>query len=145
MTPQEQVEFGARLAVLAEVYNEPFSEVRLEGYTQLLADQPFEDLVRSLEACAKVCTFFPKPIDILDGIQTVRYEQAMTNVQRLLETPHPRGESEGITEEQWQERWQALKGIMDRVPTKPHDGLEGDRCQCADHKRQREEARRAAR
>jgi hypothetical protein len=143
MNATEQEQFMVRLAVLAEIYGEPMSPTRLEGYTQLLGDQDIRDLAPALEACAKVCTFFPKPIDILDGIQTVRCEREQARVQRVL-SAYVEPVSEGITEEQWQERWQALKGIMDRVPMKPHDGLEGDRCQCADHKRQREEARRAA-
>lgn len=144
MTPSEQMEFAARLVILAEVYNEPFSDMRLEGYTQLLADQDINDLNPALEACAKVCAFFPRPIDILDAVTTVRYEREQDTVHHLL-AEAPELVRETISEAQWQERWATLKAIAQSVKMKPHDGLEGDRCQCADHKRQREAARHAAR
>ena len=115
MTPQEQVEFGARLAVLAEVYAEPMSPTRLEAYTQLLANESIDDLVPALEACAKICTFFPKPIDILDGIQTVRYERAQARTQKLL-AGYVEPAREGITDAQVKMLAASMneRGITDR-------------------------------
>ena len=56
--------FVRSMLVLGEIYGEPVSDLRLEGYLDALNDLPGEDVLDALRASPRTCKFFPRPADI---------------------------------------------------------------------------------
>lgn len=144
MTDRDKRPFLDELRRMGIAFGKDVDSALAAVYFDALADLEWPTVQAAMRDCVASMSWLPKPADIRDAEFGVRAREEQARTRRLIAAA-PELVREGITEAQWQERWAALRGIMARVPMKPHHGLEGDRCQCADHKRQREEARRATR
>jgi hypothetical protein len=141
MTDQDKRPFMDEMRRLGIAFGTAIDDAILAVYWDGLRDLALETLRQAFRDCIEQLKFLPRVADVRDAEMGVRAQREQARLDRLIAAappPPPRA----ITEDQWQERWAALKGIMARVPMKPHGGLEGDRCQCADHQRQRREANR---
>jgi hypothetical protein len=136
--------FRAEMLRAGAAYQVPVDDAMLAVYFEGLQDLDLGTLREAFVDCIQQLKWFPKVVDLRDAEFGVRERADRARTQRLLAAA-PERVREAIDEAQWRERWAVLKGIMERVPMKPHHGLDGDACQCADHKRQRAEASRVAR
>lgn len=76
MTPREQQAVSAALMQLAEVLNEPMSEMRLSAYLVALDDLDARAVVAALAAQLRTAVFFPKPAEIRQAIQGTTQDAA---------------------------------------------------------------------
>ena len=76
--------FAKALAIVAEVFNEPISEVKVAAYWDALRDLGIDDLERSIQSCVKYNKFFPRPADIrevLEGAKGDQWEYDLSHLQ----------------------------------------------------------------
>ncbi len=64
MTHEDIAEFSARLTEIAELYEAELSESKILLYFQALEDIDLDFVLGGLVGCAKICRFFPKPVEI---------------------------------------------------------------------------------
>ncbi len=64
MNIEDSGEFGRRLTALAEIYDVKLSPPRAALYFEALRDLPFEALAMAMNAAAKGCKFFPRPVEL---------------------------------------------------------------------------------
>ena len=76
MTRADMPALAQLLAMLAETFNEPVSELRAEGYYIALEDLPIESIQRGAKDALTLCKFFPKPIEIRDFVVGTPEERA---------------------------------------------------------------------
>lgn len=117
MTDAEAGHFAARLALLAEVFNEPMTPTRIAGYRAATNDLVYDDLAAALNDCAKTCVFFPKPAEIRERVKVAR--QLRQERERALWLRMRDAESEARLVEHHQEHDQAL--LEAPQPTTPYD------------------------
>lgn len=125
MTDEQAVEFLSRLTLLAEVLAEPMTPTRLAGYRAAVDDLDPSDLAAALNDCARMCRFFPKPVEIrvrvgaIVDAREMRMLQALqdreaSDVPKLLPPPAPVPQPTETPEEAASRRarvdaaWQAL-------------------------------------
>jgi hypothetical protein len=80
------------LAALSEVFGEPMTEARIEGYLAALADVPVEHLRLGMQQAMKACTFFPKPAELRRAVDTalIALEQSQRFKSQVVEDLDPR-------------------------------------------------------
>lgn len=64
MTEEDRIRFAEAVYALGEVFNEPISAVRVEGYFDALRDLEIDDVNRAVRRALKDCRFFPKPVEL---------------------------------------------------------------------------------
>ncbi len=87
MTKSDKPRLARVLAVLAETFNEPVSDVRAEGYYMALADLQIVDIESAAKDALRSCKFFPRPAELRDlaiGSPTDSAELAWLNVQKAV-------------------------------------------------------------
>jgi hypothetical protein len=141
MTDQDKRAFMEEMKRTGVAFAAPVDDAQLAVYWEGLRDLDLDTLREAFADCRLSLAFFPRIVDLRDAEFGARERREHTRVQTLIAAA-PEREWPTISEDQWQERWAALKRIAGAVPMKAHHGLEGDRCQCADHQRQRREASR---
>ena len=68
MKPTDADAFSARMVVLAEIFGESFSPVRMGWYFTALEDLEADDVFAALGQAARACTFFPKPAELREFV-----------------------------------------------------------------------------
>lgn len=117
MTDHDAEVFVTKLAILAEVFNEPMSPTRLVGYRAALNDLVFDDVAAALNDCAKTCVFFPKPAEIRERVKVAR--QLRQERERALWLRMRDAKIDARLAEHHQEHDQALLDAP--RPTTPYD------------------------
>lgn len=91
MAPEPDADFAKRLLVLAEVFGEPMSPIRLGGYWAALSDIDPEDLYRGMDEALRVCTFWPKPAELrklaVAEASARHYEQRLRSLPPVEDDP----------------------------------------------------------
>jgi hypothetical protein len=137
MTDADKPAFWAELQRLGVAFGAHIDGPLGKVYWDALVDLELATLAEGMRDCIEAMKFFPKVADLRDAEYGARARREQVRVQKLLSVAPAKPEQPGISADQWRERWAVLTDIVNRVPMKPHDGLEGDRCQCADHQRRR--------
>jgi hypothetical protein len=80
------------LAAFSEVFGEPMTETRIEGYLAALADVPVEHLRLGMQQAMRACTFFPKPAELRRAVDTalIALEQSKHWHEKVVEDIDPR-------------------------------------------------------
>src|SRR5262245_13750199 len=68
MKPADRKAFLVELTVLAEVFHEALSDVRLEGYWKALDDLSINEIRSASRHAARTCKFFPKPAELREAL-----------------------------------------------------------------------------
>jgi hypothetical protein len=100
MKADDRADFSVLMAMLADAFNAPLSEVRLEAYFLALSDHPLERVRTAIETGLKTCRFFPVPAELLDLIEGNLEERAVEQFTSLI--LHARGkEHDEIDDAAW--------------------------------------------
>mgnify|MGYP001561107232 CR=1 FL=1 len=67
--PEDVEAFVVEIGKTAELFAEKISEGRALLYFEALADLPLETVLAGLRAARRICTFFPKPVEIREAIE----------------------------------------------------------------------------
>jgi hypothetical protein len=80
------------LAAFSEVFGEPMTETRIEGYLAALADVPTEHLRLGMQQAMRACTFFPKPAELRRAVDIalIAMEQSQRWQSQVVEDIDPR-------------------------------------------------------
>ncbi len=84
MTRADMPQLAQILAMLAETFNEPVSELRAEGYYIALEDLEIDRINRGALESLKVCRFFPRPVEIRDLVLGTPEERAQREWDQLV-------------------------------------------------------------
>lgn len=60
--------FAEAMHVLGETFNEPISDIRIEGYFDALQDFSIEQVNVAVRLALRDCRFFPKPVELREMI-----------------------------------------------------------------------------
>jgi hypothetical protein len=80
MSPE--VEFAGRLGVLAEVFGEVLTPIRVGGYWAALQDQVPTDVWAALDHALKTSKFFPRPAELRE------HAEALAEKRRKYDADH---------------------------------------------------------
>lgn len=69
MTDHDRARFGEALGVLAETFNDPLSQTRLEAYFVALRDLPWPAVEGALRTLLRAGRWFPKPVEIREAVE----------------------------------------------------------------------------
>ena len=68
MTPDDRERFGVALFTLSEVFKDPMTPLRLEGYWMALEDLTIEQVELGASRCMRGSAFFPRPVAIREAV-----------------------------------------------------------------------------
>lgn len=71
--------FARGMAVMAETFAEPLSELRVESYLQALDDLSDTEVEQAMRLAMRACRWFPKPVELRElvrGTATAQAEEA---------------------------------------------------------------------
>lgn len=83
MKNQELEAFSMAFGVMAEVFNEPISDVKISAYWDCLRDLDHETILQSMSQCVKHSKFFPRPADIRELVEGTRWDKANLQLMKL--------------------------------------------------------------
>lgn len=72
MTTDHKARLGVALAGIAEVFNEPMTEAKIEAYLYALGDLDIEDLEAAAAMALKSCRFMPRPVELRQLVEQCR-------------------------------------------------------------------------
>src|SRR5439155_16312037 len=72
MTNNDRHAFASQLALLAEVFDHPVTELVAETYFQLLEHFELDETERAIVMVMKTSRFFPRPVELLDYCREIR-------------------------------------------------------------------------
>lgn len=92
VTHPDRATVARMLAAFSEVFGEPMTETRIEGYLAALADVPTEHLRLGMQQAMRACTFFPKPAELRRAVDTalIALEQSQRWNDKVVEDLDPR-------------------------------------------------------
>ena len=64
MTNQDAGTFAEAMHVLGQVFNEPITTIRTEGYFDALRDFTISQVNAAVRVAMRTCRFFPKPVEL---------------------------------------------------------------------------------
>lgn len=83
MTDSDRPRLAQVLALLGEMFNEPISELRAEGYFDALSDLPIDTVEGAARLALRTKTFFPKPVELRELAQGTESDNAELGWQEL--------------------------------------------------------------
>jgi hypothetical protein len=92
VTHPDRATVARMLAAFSEVFGEPMTETRIEGYLAALADVPTEHLRLGMQQAMRACQFFPKPAELRLAVDTalIALEQSRRFKPQVVEDLDPR-------------------------------------------------------
>jgi hypothetical protein len=92
VTHPDRQNVARMLAAFSEVFGEPMTETRIEGYLAALADVPTEHLRLGMQQAMRACAFFPKPAELRRAVDTalIALEQSQRWNEKVVEDLDPR-------------------------------------------------------
>jgi hypothetical protein len=122
MTDGDRKRFAQALYVLGEVFNEPVSEVRAEGYFDSLKDLDLEAVLAACRHAMATQTFFPRPAELrttATGSVEDQAERAWCGVRREVRRVGYLGEpifSDAATRRAALELFGGWRALCERLP-----------------------------
>lgn len=69
MTAADRMNFAHAYGVMAEMFNEPVSTTKMEGYFAALSDLPYDDVSRAIRVVMQEARFFPRPVELREAVR----------------------------------------------------------------------------
>lgn len=69
MTAKDKTRLSVALTGLAEVFNEPMTEAKIEAYLYALGDLAIDDLEAAAAVALRTCRFMPRPVELRELVE----------------------------------------------------------------------------
>ena len=115
-------EFAARLGILAEVFGEVLTPIRVGGYWAALSDQAPSDVWAALDHALKTSKFFPRPAELRDQALACADQRRKAQADQAPVEPGYRRLSEGdivASPERIAAFWAEMRALIKSMPAPP--------------------------